>query len=305
MDLTLSADQRELVGALDTLFGRHAGAARARELGDTLDRPLLERLEREGFVDVAKADGAGLLDAVLLVEQAERAYARAPVAARTLVAAALPAVPGLAIGLVSGPASFVRYAGQCDTYLFLDNDDVLVAPAADVEVEPVPSRWGYPLGRVRSERADRLDVDGRPAGPRLRAAWQVALAAEMGAQMTRAISLTARYVSERKQFGKAIGSYQAVSHRLANADVFAQGTTWMARRASWNLDDLPIAAAAATYACEAGRNVIEATHQVTGAIGLTREYDLVLSTMRLGVLLTELGGGAAHAQSVVRTRWLC
>lgn len=300
MNLTLSADQTDLTHALQTLFGRHAGAERARELGDDLDRPLLERLEQEGFLDIAKDDGAGLVDAVLLVEQAERAYARAPIASRSLVSASLPGVPGLAIGLVSGPKSFVRYAGQCDTYLFLDGDEVFVASGDEVEVEPVPSRWGYPLGRVTAKSREQL---GAGLGPRLRAAWQLAIAAEMGAQMTQAISITARYVTDRKQFGKPIGSYQAVSHRLAQAEVFAEGTTWMARRAAWNLDDLTIAAAAATYACEAGRNVIEATHQVTGAIGITHEYDLVLSTMRLGVLVTELGGGAAHAQTVVKTRW--
>jgi hypothetical protein len=302
MNLTLSTEQTDLTHALQTLFGRYAGAARARELADDVDVALLTRLAEEGFLDIAGADGAGLVDAVLLVEAAERAYARAPVAARAIVAASVQCDAGLSVGLVAGPRALVRYAGQCDTYLFLDGvpdqPEAFVASAADVEVEPVPSRWGYPLGRVRAVRRESLG-DGR----RLRSAWQIALAAEMGAQMSRAIELTARYVTDRHQFGRPIGSYQAVSHRLAQAAVAAEGTTWMARRAAWNLDDATMAAAAATYACEAGRIAIEGTHQVTGAIGITHEYDLVLSTMRLGVLVTELGGAAAHARAVVQTRW--
>ncbi|MCW2622091.1 MAG: acyl-CoA dehydrogenase domain protein, partial [Frankiales bacterium] len=99
-------------------------------------------------------------------------------------------------------------------------------------------------------------------------------------------------------------SYQAVAHQLATAEVFAQGATWLTRRAAWDPGDATAAAAAAAYACEGARVVVDATHQVTGAIGIAKEYDLVLSTMRLGFLATELGGGPAHAQVVAQQRWL-
>jgi hypothetical protein len=301
MNLTLSADQSDLQQALRSLFGRHAGAARARSLAGEMDRELLERLEKEGFLDVAREEGTSLVDGVLLVEQAEQAFARAPIAARAIVAAVLPAVPGLSIGLVDGPRSFVRYAGSCDTYLFLDGDEASWAPAAQVSIEPVPSRWAYPLGRVSSAQRESL---GAGSGRLLRSAWQLALAAEMGAQMSQAISLTSRYVTDRRQFGRPIASYQAVSHRLAHAAVFTEGTRWMARRAAWDIEDATTAAAAAAYACEAAQAVIEGTHQVTGAIGITDEYDLQLSTMRLGLLITELGGAPFHARTVSQTKWL-
>jgi hypothetical protein len=298
MDLTLSTDQKDLEDGLKSLFERSAGAARARAVGDGLDRDLLDVLERQGFLDIATE--SSLVDAVLLVEQAERAHARAPIAARTIVAPLVgKAGPGLAIGLVSGREALVRHAGQCDQYLFLDGDAASSADAAQVEVEPVASRWGYPLGRVRALAREPL-ADARA----LRSAWQLSLAAEMGAQMQVAVALTARYVTERHQFGRAIGSYQAVSHRLATAAVHAEGTTWMARRAAWNITDPALVAAAATYACESARVVNDACHQVTGAIGITREYDLVQSTMRLGFLATELGGLPYHAAVVARERWL-
>ena len=298
MDLELSTDQQDLQDGLQDLFTRSAGPARARRLGDTLDRELLDVLDRQGFLDIATE--SSLVDVVLLIEQAERAYARAPVAARTIVAPLVGSTPSVALGLVSSPRALVRYAGQCDSYLFLDGESAYQADAAQVAVEPVASRWGYPVGRVRASSTAPLEADAET----LRAAWQLSLAAEMGAQMQAAIAVTARYVTERHQFGRAIGSYQAVAHQLAKAAVHAEGTTWLARRSAWDIADRTLAAAAATYACEAAKVVIDATHQVTGAIGITREYDLVLSTMRLGFLATELGGLPFHATVVSRERWL-
>jgi alkylation response protein AidB-like acyl-CoA dehydrogenase len=300
MDLQLSPEQRELESALSGLCSSNAGAHRARELDGGLDRELLEALHAHGFLDLAVTAGASLVDGVIVVEQAEKAFARAPVAARAIIAPLILPEAGLAVGLVHGADALVRYAGLCDTYLFLEDDRARWARAAEVKIEPVPSRWGYPLGRVHP--AETVDL-GPGTGRRLRSAWQIALAAEMGGQMQAAVGLTARYVSQRRQFGRPIGAFQAVSHRLAQAAVYAEGTTWMARRAAWNVDDPVFAAAAATYACEAAEVVAEATHQVTGAIGITREYDLVLATMRLGVLETELGGAAQHARSVVEARW--
>lgn len=299
MDLALDDDQKALEQALHTLFERHAGPARARTLGDSIDGELLDILDRQGYLDVASE--SSLVHAVLLVEAAEGAFARAPVAARAIVAPLLlDDTLARAVGLVAAPNALVRYAGLCDVYLFLDHDEVYLATAGQVSVEPVASRWGYPLGRVRADERTKV---GAGKGALLSHAWQVALAAEMGAQMTRAITLTSRYVTDRKQFGRPIGSYQAVSHQLATATVYAEGTRWLARRAAWDINAPVLAAVAATYACEAARVVIDATHQVTGAIGIATEYDLVLSTMRLGFLETELGGKSAHARLAARENW--
>jgi alkylation response protein AidB-like acyl-CoA dehydrogenase len=304
--LGLTAEQDELATTVRGLCTRMAGAARARETEGTLDRALLEGLARNGFLDVA-ADGGSSLDALLVVEEAERSHANAPVAARALVTPAVIPGPELpasesAIGLVdlADPTSLVRYAGHCDTYLILNGFEAWHAPAAEVNVTVVPTRWGYPLGRVALRGGTRL---GPGSAAALRAAWQVALAAEMGAAMRQAVALTARYVSERKQFGRPIASFQAVSHRLARAAVEAEGATWLARRAAADMADHAMAATAAAYAAGAARLVAENTHQVSGAIGITREYDLVLSTMRLGVLSSELGGAGAHALDVAGQRW--
>lgn len=301
MDLALSPDQEILVDALRTLLARRAGPGRAREVGDAIDRPLLDALHGAGFLDIASPEGGGWLEAMLVVEEAEAASARAPVAARALTAPLVLRDAPLAVGLVDTAASaLVRYAGHCDTYLVLDGDDARCVDRGDVEVRAFSTRWGYPLGTVDVRRA-RLLAPG--SGARLRTGWQLSVAAEMASSMQQAVALTARYVAQRTQFGRPIGSFQAVSHRLARAAVAAEGSTWLARRAAAAIDDPRMAAVAATYAADAARQVVEATHQVTGAIGITREYDLVLSTMRLGVLHSELGGAAGHAMALADLQW--
>ena len=120
---------------------------RARELDDGLDRELLDVLDAQGFLDFDA--GASLLDAVLLVEQAERSSpAHRWRHGRSSRRCMLKTTGSRSDSC--RPAALVRYAGLCDTYLFLD-DDAPVAEAAQVTVEPVESRWGYPLGRVTSD----------------------------------------------------------------------------------------------------------------------------------------------------------
>jgi hypothetical protein len=220
-----------------------------------------------------------------------------------VVAATLLEEPPVVMGLVDPDRSaLTRWAGTCDGYLVLGEGDrsAAYAAAADVEVTPVPTRWGYPLGRVTVRRSEPL---GPGSGARLVNAWRIALAAEMGGAMRRAVDLTAAYVTNRRQFGRPIGSYQAVSHALGEAAVATEGTVWLARKAAANPEDGVMAAAAATYAADAARIVGQQTHQVTGAIGITLDYGLVASTMRLGVLRSELGGARRHAVALSELRW--
>ena len=298
MDLALSEDQRLLDDTLAGLFGELAGPARSRQLGGSLDADLMGRLERDGFLDVAR--DASPPDAVLMIERAAAAVACGPIMARALVAPALglTAMP-TAIGLVASPTSLVRFAGQCDAYLLLEGDVARLAAADEVEVEPVASRSLYPLGRIRSSRATDL---GPGTGATMRRAWQAGLAAEIGALSISAVEFAARHVSDRVQFDRPIGSFQAVQNRLARSYSMAMATRWLARRGTWRLDDEFLTASAATFACLTARETYDNTHQVTGGIGITAEYGLVEWTIRLLTLHAELGGGAAHARRVAASR---
>jgi len=278
VDLTLTPEQEALEKALDAVL------ARGEDLGAL------------GYLDVVR--DAGPIEGVLVVERAAAAVAAGPTAARVL-AGPLAGVHDLpaAVGLVEGRSALCRWGPVCDAYLVLDGDDALLAAREDVDVEPVESTYGAPYARITVRRGTRV-----AAGDRLRRAWQVAIAAEAEGLMLAAITKTAQHVSERVQFGRPIGAFQAVQHRLAAAYAQAMGARWLARRGAWYADDEFLTASAAAYACEAAALTYQNTHQVTGAIGITSEYGLVGLTLPLLALRQELGGQRAHARRVALAR---
>src|SRR5690606_14893658 len=95
------------------------------------------------------------------------------------------------------------------------------------------------------DRAERL---GRSAAERLTDWWRTALAIEAAGVMRGALAATTRYVTERVQFGRPIGSFQAIQHRLAQMTVQAEGTYWLALEAAYRNADSAHAARAATWA---------------------------------------------------------
>jgi hypothetical protein len=280
-------------------MGRQAGPERARELGEKMDLAVLTALEEAGFLDAARE--AGPIAGVLIAERAAEALACAPVTARVIVAPLagvddLPAAVGLAD---RRDDAVVRYGAECEAFLVLDGDRAVLAGVDDVDVRSIAASYGpgHALVTVRGGK----DL-GRGAADRLRRAWQVAIAVEAASTMLAAITKTARHVTERHQFGHPIGSFQAVQHRLAHAFVMAEGTKWLARRAAWHHDQEFITASAAAYACEAADLTYTNTHQVSGAIGVTSEYGLVLWTLRLLALRAALGGKREHARRVAAAR---
>jgi alkylation response protein AidB-like acyl-CoA dehydrogenase len=298
MDLELTQEQELLDDSVRNLFQDRAGFARARELHGEVDTDLLARLGDNGFLDVYL--DAGPIEAVLVAERAAEAVAAAPVVARALVGplAGFKDLPA-SVGLVAGGESLVRYAGFCDAYLVLDGDIAGLAGADDVEVEPVASRTGYPMGRVRVRTMEAL---GGGSGDALRRAWQVGLAVETGSMALAAVEFASRHVRDRVQFGRPIGSFQAVQHRLARVYAMAQATRWLGRRGAWHHSDGYRTAAAATFAAITARETYDNTHQVVGGIGVTTEYGMTEWTTRLLALHTELGGRRAHARLVAAHR---
>jgi alkylation response protein AidB-like acyl-CoA dehydrogenase len=117
-----------------------------------------------------------------------------------------------------------------------------------------------------------------------------------------AVEFASRHVRDRVQFGRPIGSFQAVQHRLARSYSMAFATRWLARRAAPCAHDEYRSASAATFACLTARETYDNTHQVVGGIGVTSEYGMTEWTMRLLALHTELGGRAAHARRVTASR---
>jgi alkylation response protein AidB-like acyl-CoA dehydrogenase len=107
----------------------------------------------------------------------------------------------------------------------------------------------------------------------------VALAAESTGIAQRTMEMAVEYAKDRQQFGRPIGSYQAVSHRCAQMLLETENSRSAVYGAAWAADaepeSLPTAASMAkAYASDAGWRVPDASIQVHGGIGFTWEHDL-------------------------------
>ena len=131
----------------------------------------------------------------------------------------------------------------------------------------------------------------------------VAISAELTGIAQRTMEMAVDYAKEREQFGRPIGSYQAVSHRCAQMLLETEGarsaTFYGAWAADASPDDLPLAASMAkAYASDAGWRVADQSLQVHGGIGFTWEHDLHLWLKRAKVDAAIFGDSHWHRERV-------
>jgi len=128
--------------------------------------------------------------------------------------------------------------------------------------------------------------------------------ADLVGTMRGAVELASVYASERRQYGVAIASFQAVQHMLADAFVAMEGSRSVTLHAAWAVDALPageaLAAAvmAKAYCARAAINVCESAIQVHGGIGNTWEC-LAHIYLRRSLLSSDLLGNASASLSHV------
>jgi hypothetical protein len=295
MDFTLTADQQAVVDALDKLAGQfssrptdHHGFVLA---GDALER----ELESAQYFGIAEIPELGALTAAMAVERLARLPCTVETALSMLVR---PQLAGdwprpLAVIENNRPGRFVATAR---TLIVIDGDRVRIT-AATGAVEPVDSLYAYPMGRLTREPAAKALSAGDAA--RVRSWLRVALAAEMTGLMQAAMDSTVEHLGIRKQFGRPLGSFQALRHRMAECAVLAGGVRWLALKAAWsgNPGD---AALAALHAQDSATRIIYDVHQMMGAMGMTLEHPLHLWTYRMKALLSELGGRGGQAVDIAR-----
>lgn len=131
----------------------------------------------------------------------------------------------------------------------------------------------------------------------------VALSAELTGTMQRAMELAVEYAKTRKQFGKAIGSYQAVQHQCADMYLLTESSRSASMYAAWALEtNAPDAAKAASvakmYASDAARQITANAIQIHGGNGFTWENDCHLCFRRAKAAETMLGDPAYHRENI-------
>jgi alkylation response protein AidB-like acyl-CoA dehydrogenase len=239
--------------------------------------------------------GLGIVELVILME--ELGYVLAPVPFLSNAAAGMALqfagtdeqkerwLPGIASGeargtvgvLRDGEARLVPDADSAEVIVLISpGGETMVVEASAAEIEPLETMdRTRRFARVRADGGEPLGGDHLAAADRI----VTALSAETVGVAQKAMEMAVEYARDRKQFGRPIGSYQAVSHRCAQMLLEVEGSRSGAYYAAWcadsEPDSLPAAASGAkAYSSDAGWRVCGSSLQVHGGIGFTWEHDL-------------------------------
>ncbi|MEU0498404.1 acyl-CoA dehydrogenase family protein [Mycobacterium sp. NPDC006124] len=271
--------------AIPALVASSAGEARDELLGE-----LVEGRRTAAF---AVPDRAGAFDA-------------ADVSVRATVSDQESALTGTVEGVVDAGAAdvlLVAATGQDGVSLFaVDAAGPGVHRANQLTVDPTRPQATVTLsdapGRLVAgpDEADRVITHALQVGSALLAVEQVGAAQHL-------LDVAVQYAKERLQFGRPIGSFQAVKHRLADMMVDLEHARSTAYHAVWSLsdgsDDPALAASIAQATCSAAFSRIAADAiQTLGGIGFTWEHQAHLYFKRATVDAALLGSAEAHRSRV-------
>jgi len=121
---------------------------------------------------------------------------------------------------------------------------------------------------------------------------------EMVGGAGRVLEMTVAYAKERVQFGKAIGSFQAVQHHCANMAIHCSSSRFITYKAAWKMsEDLPcdlIVAAAKAWVSDAYKRVVACGHQIGAATAYIVEHDMTLYSRRAKAAELAFGDAAYH-----------
>ena len=205
------------------------------------------------------------------------------------------------VGLVTdGVAPMVPDADRADVVVLVDglSGMIVASGAAEITEQPTIDSTRR-FSRVRASDGEPLEGELMPALDRI----EVALAAELVGVAQRAMEMAVAYAKEREQFGRPIGTNQAVSHRCAQMLLEVESARSMTLYAAWTADhepeSLPLAASMAkAYASDAGSRVTTSSLQVHGGIGFTWEHDLHFFLKRAQTDAHLFGSPRSHRERV-------
>jgi len=314
MNFDLTAEQEMMRESYARFLKEQSSMSRVRAaMASGFDRALWNGLAELGAFALMVPEsegglGLGLLDAAVLMEEAGRTLASGPIA-ESLVAARLlgrlggDAARGLLSEMLEGktvvslafhdcaqePVQWVAGGAVADAVVARSGSHVvLVRLAADTQVKK-PALDGSPLARINFDDCEHT-VLGRGVAATKRFAqaieeWKLLIAAALAGLSREAIRIAAAYASERVAFGQPIGTYQGISHPLADLITDVDGGKYLTWKAIHDIAHghpqagAQISLAAWWNADTATRATAHALH-VFGGYGLTTEYDIHLYNLR-------------------------
>jgi hypothetical protein len=228
------------------------------------------------------------LDSVLVLEETGRACVPEPV-----VEAWACGRPDVTLAIYGAP--FALYADSVDVVVAQRGGELVRATVGSRQVSVDGSRR---LFEVQAD-GDVLDLDVAVVTEKA----GLAAAAQLIGLAQHMIDTSVAYVAQREQFGKPVGSFQAVKHHLADAALRVEFARPCVHRAAWVMakshDDVrvPVSLAKA-QASDAASVAARKALQVHGAIGYTVEYDLHMWMKRAWALAAAWGDAAWHRNRV-------
>jgi alkylation response protein AidB-like acyl-CoA dehydrogenase len=308
MEFALDEQQRDFAASIDAALGAAdlPGAVRAWSAGDvTPGRKVWEQLANLGVTALMvpeRFDGieADPVDLVVALERLGRWCVPGPVAESVAVAPVLLAdddrcaqlASGELIATVAMPPQVPRAVDADTAGLVLVTDGSTVAEAeTGMEHASVdPSRRLYDVAALG---------DGWPAD--IHHAYQLgvlATAAQLVGAAQSLLDAAVDYAKQRTQFGRVIGSYQAIKHKLADVHIAIELARPLVYGAALSLAPRDVSAAKVA-AAEAGLLAARSALQTHGAIGFTQEHDLSLWLLRVQASRSAWGTPQEHRRRVL------
>ncbi len=272
MDVRLNTEQRQLRDAAAKLAD-DLGPGSVADLDDETRRARLEKAVGGTGWRTLRSDGASGVEVAIVAEEFARGLVDVP-----LLGPVLADDLCHRLGVATGPTTIVA----ADTAIEVSGAERAVQLRDDIVVAATPgaAEPGVDLTRRTARLVGTTEHLGE-LSPAAATAWHalalVATAADLVGTARGAHGLACDYAKIREQYGKTIGSYQAVAHLLAEAATLIEGSISVLRHAAWAVDDLdPLEALQAArvaklYCARAARTVCETAIQVHGGIGNTWE----------------------------------
>ncbi|MEM7142892.1 MAG: acyl-CoA dehydrogenase family protein [Actinomycetota bacterium] len=325
MDFDLSPDQVALRDAAADLLDAECTIERVRAATAGIDRALWASMIEQGWTAIAVPEergglGLGVVEVAVLLEQAGAHLAPVPLLQQLVAIASLDGherfdavVAGDAVaavahrdvtlhddGTVSGRPEPVVYGALADILVVPAGDHLVAVDLSGVDRSAEPAMdQTRELAWIDLDRAPAVVLGGVDAVAAHRRRGAVCHAAEMLGSAETVMNLAVEYAKAREQFGRPIGSFQAVKHRCADMLVDVEGMRSAVYHAAWAIgaDDADAAVAAATakvWCSDAGVRVAESALQVHGGIGFTWEADVHLHLKRAQLDQVAFGDARHH-----------
>ncbi|MBZ5738866.1 acyl-CoA dehydrogenase family protein [Nocardioides mangrovi] len=316
MEFALTEEQEELASMVRSLLDKR-GDARVTTYDEALWQTMCEQIGLPALGIPEEHDGAGftLFEALVALEEVGRSIVPSPLLSSLVTSEALLAgadddararlLPRLAAGevgaFVDGDAPVLD--GDLATIVIAAADDDGLYEVEGAEVTWTPSMdQTIRLATVEGGTRTRIG-DGPSARDRARLVGAAGCAALASGLAARALDMTVSYSKERVQFGRPIGSFQALKHRMADMLVLSE----MCRSASWaasyavatHADDAEqLTHVAKAYCADAVARLAAETVQLHGGIAITWEHDAHLVFKRAHALGQLFGSATEHRAAV-------